>query len=35
MDEHHDEAYAGHLSVKKMTQCVGQYFYWTGMKGDI
>ena len=34
MDEHHDEAYVGHFSVKKMTQHVGQYF-WTEMKGDI
>ena len=35
VDEHHNEAYAGHFSVKKMSQRIGQYFYWTGMKGDI
>jgi len=35
LDEHHDEAYAGHFSVKKMIQRIAQHFYWTGMKGDI
>ena len=35
IDENHDTAYAGHFSVKKMTQRISQYFYWSGMKGDI
>ena len=34
VDEYHNEAYAGDFSVK-MSQLIGQYFYWTGMKGDI
>ena len=25
--DHHDAAYAGHFSVKKMTQHISQYFY--------
>ena len=35
VSEHHDTAYAGHFSVKKMTQRLYQHFYWSGMKGDI
>ena len=35
IDETHDAAYAGHFSVKKITQCISQYLYWSGMKGDI
>ena len=35
LEEHHDTAYTGHFSVKKMAQRVSQYFYWRGMKGDI
>ena len=35
IDENHDTAYAGHFSVKKMTQRIRQYFYWSGMRGDV
>ena len=35
MSEHHDTAYAGHFSVKKMTQRMNQYHYWNGMKGEV
>lgn len=35
IDENYDMAFAGHFSVKKMTQHISQYFYWQGMKGDI
>ena len=35
IDENHDAAYAGHFAVKKVTQRISQYFYWSGMKGDI
>ena len=35
ISEHHDTAYAGHFSVKKMTLRTNQYYYWSGMKGDI
>jgi len=35
MNVHHGTMYAGHFSVKKMSQCINQYFYWSGMKGDI
>ena len=35
VSEYHDTAYAGHFSVKKMTQRINQHYYWSGMKGDI
>ena len=35
IDENHDAAYAGHFAVKKVTQRISQYFYWSGMRGDI
>jgi len=27
--------YAGHFSVKKMVHRINQYFYWSGMRGDV
>lgn len=33
ISEHHDTAYTGHFSVKKMTQRIT--YYWSGMQGDI
>ena len=35
INDHHDTAYAGHFSMKKMTHRLSQYFFWNGMKGDI
>jgi len=35
LEEHHCTAYVGYFSVKKMAQHVSQYFYWSGIKGDI
>ena len=29
IDENHNTAYAGHF------QCISQYFYWSGMRGDM
>ena len=30
-----EQAYARHFLVKKMTQFMNQYFYWSGMRGEI
>ena len=35
INENHDAAYVGHFAVKKVTQRITQYFYWSGMRGDI
>ena len=35
VDEHHDESFAGHFSVKKMSKKIGRYFYWKGMNADV
>ena len=35
IDENHDATYSGHFAVKKVTQRISQYFYWSGMRGDI
>ena len=31
----HDESFAGHFSVKKMSKRIGRYFYWKGMNADV
>ena len=35
LDEHHDLPFAGHFASKKMSQRISQYFYWTGLRGDV
>jgi len=35
LNEHHDAPYAGHFSVKKIVHRINQYFYWSGMRGDV
>lgn len=35
LDEHHDSPFAGHFAAKKTAQRISQYFYWSGLKGDV
>ena len=35
LTEHHYALYAGHFAAKKMYEKVSQYYFWSGMKGDI
>ena len=35
LDEHYELSFAGHFTVKKMSQRISQYFYWNGLRSDV
>jgi len=35
IDEHHDSAFAGHFAAKRTAQRINQFFYWSGLKGQV
>jgi len=35
VDEHHDESFACHFSMKKISKRIGRYFYWKSINADV
>ena len=35
IEEHHESLFAGHFAAKRMIKRLSQYFFWTGLRGDV